>query len=97
MDSIANWIGNQVEVAHSKGGVMVLVDPFANIVSGGVVPWPPSELIQKLYQSRQVRAFVGPDLESCHADTGLLLRPPVNSQRGCDNLERLRHTGARSP
>jgi hypothetical protein len=57
MPTIRDWRGAEVEVAHSAGGVIAVVDPWANTVRGGVSPWPPPELIQKAYQSRQVRSF----------------------------------------
>jgi hypothetical protein len=57
METIPNWQGQTIEVARSKGGTIVVIDPFDNLVSTGVSPWPPPEIIQKLYQSRQIRAF----------------------------------------
>jgi hypothetical protein len=56
-----DWRGIEVEVARSAGGVLALADPWANVVRTGVLPWPPPELIQKLYESRQVGAFRGTD------------------------------------
>ena len=56
-----DWRGTEVEVAKSKGGVLALASPWDNVVHGGVLPWPPAELVQKLYQSRQIRAFSGSD------------------------------------
>jgi hypothetical protein len=53
-----NWNQQEVEVATSKGGVIALANPHDNLVTTGVAPWPPSEIIQKLYQSSQARAFV---------------------------------------
>ena len=52
-----NWNQQEVKVATSKGGVIALANPYDNLVKTGVVPWPPSEIVQKLYQSRQARAF----------------------------------------
>lgn len=57
MPFIPDWHGAEIEVAHSAGGVIAVVDPWSNLVRGAVSPWPPPELIQKAYQSRQVRAF----------------------------------------
>jgi hypothetical protein len=62
MDRIKNWRGEDVASARSGGGVLVLADPLENLVRGKVAPWPPPEILQKLYQSRQVRAFHGDDL-----------------------------------
>lgn len=52
-----NWNQQEVEIMTSKGGVIALANPYENLVTTGVIPWPPSEIVQKLYQSRQVRAF----------------------------------------
>ena len=52
-----NWNQQEVEVLRSKGGVIALADPFDNLITTGVEPWPPSEVVQKLYKSRQIRAF----------------------------------------
>ncbi|TET44765.1 hypothetical protein E3J62_09505 [candidate division TA06 bacterium] len=52
-----DWNGKDVATAKSKGGVLVLAHPLDNLISTGCLPWPPPEVVQKLYQSRQVRAF----------------------------------------
>jgi len=52
-----NWNHQEVEILTSKGGVIVLANPYDNLVTTGVEPWPPAEVVQKLYQSRQTRAF----------------------------------------
>jgi hypothetical protein len=52
------------------GGVRAVVDPWDGLVRTGVVPWPPAELIQKLYQSRQVRAFRDADLAGAKSKHG---------------------------
>jgi hypothetical protein len=46
-----DWRGAEVEVAKSAGGVLALANPWEDVVRGGVLPWPPPELIQKLYQA----------------------------------------------
>jgi len=53
-----NWNQQEVEILTSKGGVIALANPYENLVTTGIVPWPPSEVVQKLYQSYQARAFV---------------------------------------
>src|SRR5947209_3699424 len=53
MSCVADWLGAEMEVAVSGGGVLAAVDPWRNVVRGDVTPWPPPELLQKLYQSRQ--------------------------------------------
>jgi len=57
MTRIHDWLGRDVEAARSAGGVLAVADPWGNVVRGDVKPWPPPELIQKVYQSRQARAF----------------------------------------
>ena len=52
-----NWNQQEVEILTSKGGVIAFANPYNNLVSAGVEPWPPAEVVQKLYQSRQTRAF----------------------------------------
>lgn len=54
---LKNWNQQEVEILKSKGGVIALANPFDNLVSTGVEPWPPAEVVQKLYKSHQVRAF----------------------------------------
>jgi hypothetical protein len=56
-ETLGDWNGRQIPVARTRGGVIVVLDPSDNLVRGGVVPWPPPEVVQKAYQSRQVRAF----------------------------------------
>lgn len=41
-----------------------------NLIRPDYVSWPPSEIVQKLYQSRQVRAFAGPDEGFCTLGLG---------------------------
>lgn len=55
--TIPDWNNQPVSIARSGGGVTAVTDPFRNLVQTGVKPWPPSEIIQKLYRSRQERAF----------------------------------------
>src|SRR5438876_11492245 len=63
MTTISDWRGREIEIATSVGGVRAVVDPWDGLVRTGVAPWPPPELVQKLYQSRQSRAFRGVALE----------------------------------
>lgn len=56
-----DWRGRQVKVVASAGGVLALANPWDNVVRTSDVPWPPPELIQKLYQSRHAQAFRGMD------------------------------------
>jgi hypothetical protein len=66
-----DWNENEIACACSKGGVIVTAHPFDNLIKAGCPPvWPPSEIVQKLYQSRQVRAFAGDDLVICTSGLG---------------------------
>ena len=58
-----HWLGHSVEVATSVRGVLALSTVWDNLIAGKVSPWPPPELVQKIYQSRQRRAFHGADEE----------------------------------
>jgi hypothetical protein len=58
---IQNWNNETITVAKSAGGVLAAANPWDNVIRTGVRPWPAAELIQKTYQSRQVRAFSGED------------------------------------
>jgi hypothetical protein len=52
-----HWNGHETELARSVGGVYAFRSPWEGVLRGGVAPWPPPELVQKLYQSRQSRAY----------------------------------------
>lgn len=78
---IQDWRGRSIAVAVSSGGVLAVVDPWDNFVATGVRPWPPPELIQKIYKSRQGRAFSDAasnvtlgfysDLQSIHSEDAI--------------------------
>lgn len=70
MTRIAGWNGVEIQVATSAGGVLAAVNPWDNLVRTGVTPWPPPELIQKLYQSRQARAFRDAELQAATSTLG---------------------------
>lgn len=57
MREIPDWQGNKIEVVSSGGGVLAVANVWENLIRTGISPWPPPELLQKLYQSRQIRAF----------------------------------------
>src|SRR5689334_15083520 len=94
---IPDWRGRTIEVARSTGGVLAAVDPWANLITTGVRPWPAPELVQKVYQSRQARAFGGvefdavtktfgfySDLQSLHSEDALtwsVFGPVIYAQR----------------
>ncbi len=56
---VNDWRGNEIDLVESNGGVLAFVNPWDGVVHGGVDPWPPPELAQKLYQSNHSGAFVG--------------------------------------
>jgi hypothetical protein len=70
MAHIQDWRGREIEVARSRGGVLALANVWDNLISTGVRPWPAPELIQKIYQSRQVRAFADEELHAATAKLG---------------------------
>lgn len=65
-----DWNNNEIAIAHSKGGVIVTAHPYDNVVRTGCVSWPPPEIVQKLYRSRQIRAFAGADERICTSGLG---------------------------
>jgi hypothetical protein len=65
-----DWIGKEITCARSRGGVLVVAHPFDNLISTGCSPWPTPEILQKLYQSRQIRAFSGDQLAACTSGIG---------------------------
>jgi hypothetical protein len=56
-----HWLGHEVQLAQSAGGVLAFANPWDGVVHGRVSPWPPPELTQKLYKSKQGNAFRGAD------------------------------------
>ncbi len=70
MAQIQDWRGNSIEVAKSRGGVLAVADPWNNVIRTGIRPWPTPELIQKVYASRQVRAYGGSEREIAIAKLG---------------------------
>jgi hypothetical protein len=56
---VIDWRGNEIELVESSGGVLAFVNPWEGVVHGSVEPWPPPELVQKLYQSNHMKAFAG--------------------------------------
>lgn len=56
-----DWRGKEVEEAKSRGGVIALANPLDNVIRPDGIPWPPPELVQKLYRSERVEDFSGAD------------------------------------
>jgi hypothetical protein len=57
--TVKGWRGNEIGLVESSGGVRAVVNPWDGVVKGGVDPWPPPELVQKLYKSNHAAAFAG--------------------------------------
>jgi len=70
LNELADWNGNIIPIAHSKGGVKAVAHPFDNLVHTGIANWPPPEIVQKLYKSRHDEAFEGKDLEIATSGLG---------------------------
>ena len=65
-----HWDGHAIDLARSAGGVLAFANPWDGVVRGGVEPWPPPELVQKLYESRQARAYRDTDLATATGALG---------------------------
>lgn len=65
-----DWRNRAIELARSTGGVYAFRSPWDGVVRGDVAPWPPPELVQKLYKSRQSRAYRHADLATATAAHG---------------------------
>lgn len=65
-----DWNDRIIPVAHSKGGVKAVAHPYDNLIRTGITAWPPPEIVQKFYKSRQSRAFEGKDLEIATSGLG---------------------------
>ncbi|UCZ56419.1 hypothetical protein LGV61_11910 [Desulfurispirillum indicum] len=67
---VKDWNNRDIDCAKSRGGVTVTAHPYENLIRTGCKPWPPAEIVQKLYQSRQIRAFSGNDETVCTSGLG---------------------------
>lgn len=54
---IKNWNNVDIEIVESKGGVKATINPYDNLIKTNILPWPPSEIIQKLYLSNHQNSF----------------------------------------
>jgi hypothetical protein len=61
-ETIEDWNGREIAVVRSKGGVVAVCDFSDNLIRCEGLPWPPPPVVQKLYESRQSRAFAGDEL-----------------------------------
>jgi len=72
MEQLADWNDQPIHIARSKRDkVIAVADWERNVIRTGVQPWPPAPLVQKLYESRQKRAFVDEDLSGLSAALGV--------------------------
>ena len=71
-------------IGKELGGVLAVSHPLDNLISTGISPFPTPEILQKLYESRQIRAFQGEqelravkglgyysDLQSLHSEDAI--------------------------
>ncbi len=65
-----NWNKKDIAMAHSISGVIVTAHPYDNLIRPDCVPWPPPEIVQKLYKSRHVRAFDEENVSICTSGLG---------------------------
>jgi hypothetical protein len=68
---VEDWNGREIQVATSEGGVLAVADFSDNLIRVDVVPWPPPAVVQKLYESRQSRAFTGDELVAATQTLGV--------------------------
>ena len=57
IETIKNWNDQVIPVIRSAGGVLATHNPFDNLIHDNIFPFPTPEIVQKLYKSRQERAF----------------------------------------
>jgi hypothetical protein len=62
MQTINDWNDRAINVVRSRGGVIATVNPYDNLIRSGVSPWPPPEIVQKLYKSEQQNKFDDPSV-----------------------------------
>jgi hypothetical protein len=68
---VEDWNGREISVAKSKGGVIAVADFSDNLIRVDAVPWPPPAVVQKLYESRQSRAFAEDQLSTATKRLGV--------------------------
>ena len=59
-----------IPVAQSRRSVLVTIRPEDNLLRTAVSPWPPAEIVQKLYQSNHLKAFDQADAANASAGLG---------------------------
>jgi len=69
MRHIGDWRGREIGAAQSTGSrVVALVDYADGMLTAELDSWPPPEILQKLYKSRQSRAFSSVDVRRLSDD-----------------------------
>lgn len=54
---IKNWNNADIEIVESKGGVKATINPYDNLIKTNISPWPPPEILSKLYLSNHQNSF----------------------------------------
>jgi hypothetical protein len=57
MQTIEDWNRRRIDVAESGSGVRAVVHFADNLIRTSIQPWPPAEVVQKLYKSKHQSAF----------------------------------------
>lgn len=52
-----DWNGREIDAGQSRGGVLAVANYSDNLLCPMGPPWPPSALVQKLYQSKHAECF----------------------------------------
>lgn len=65
-----DWNNRELTFAFSKGGVLVVSHPYDNLIRDNIYPWPPSEIIQKLYKSKHTKVFEKEDMATSQQGLG---------------------------
>ena len=66
MKTDRHWLGHELQLAQSVGGVLAFANPWDGVVRGRVAPWPPPELTPCLGRLRtKARRFVQSSPDSC--------------------------------
>lgn len=52
-----DWNQREIPATCSRGGVCAVADFLDNLIRVPDAPWPPGSIVQKLYESRQARAY----------------------------------------
>jgi len=64
METIENWKNDSIRIIRSRGNVIATFNPYDNLIKTDIPLFPTSEIVQKIYRSRQERAFQEEDKSS---------------------------------